>query len=114
MRVIIQDTETKAYLSADGRWVADIAAATDFLTLLRAFNFAQANTSRNFEVFLHCCDDDYLAGIIKGVGTANVEAAIEFAPLETETTWSSRLVATKKANPRFSLDLFDTTRNHLN
>jgi hypothetical protein len=119
MKVIIQDTKTKAYLSADGRWVANIAEAQDFLTLLRAYHFAKEATSRNFEVLLHCPEDDYSAGIINGVGTgnleaANVAAAIEVAPIETESSWSSRLVTSKPAASRFTLNFLDTTRNHLN
>ncbi|HEX3627373.1 MAG TPA: hypothetical protein VH280_18355 [Verrucomicrobiae bacterium] len=87
MRVIIQDLETKAYLSESGRWVLNKADARDFETLLRAYLFAEKNTSCKFEVLLHCLDDGYTSGIIKGVGTAveKIPAVVESDA--TETVW---------------------------
>jgi hypothetical protein len=78
MKVIVQDLETGSYLSADGRWVEDQADARDFLTLMRAYNFARDNTSKHFRVLLHSPDDQYCSSIIDGMGLAvtNAEEAV--------------------------------------
>jgi hypothetical protein len=111
--VIIQDLETKAYLSESVRWVLNKADARDFETLLRAYLFAEKNTSCKFEVLLHCLDDGYTSGIIKGVGTAieKIPAVVESDA--TETVWASRNVSGKSAG-RFNLDFINTANNHLN
>jgi hypothetical protein len=71
MKVIIQDIAAREFLAANGQWVADATEAQDFYTLLRAYHFAQANTSIHFRVVLHCPDDDYSASIIEGFGLAD-------------------------------------------
>jgi hypothetical protein len=112
MRVIIQDLDTKKFLSADGRWVVNKAEARDFQTLLRAYHFAKENTAGNFEVMLHCPDDDYSAGIVSGVGNAEVVTA-EAANAESEIVFPARNFSSKVTG-RFNLDFIDTTHNHLN
>lgn len=70
MKVIIQHIAASEFLATDGRWVTDKTQAQDFFSLLRAYHFAQANTSVPFRVVLHCPEDDYSANIIEGVGKA--------------------------------------------
>lgn len=102
MKVIVQDLETGAYLSADGRWVATKADARDFFTLLRAYHFAKDNTTKHFQVLLHCPDDQYSARMIDGMGmaAANQEAVSSPAPqaktplFRQQTTARSRSVLT--------------------
>jgi hypothetical protein len=114
MKVIVQDIETGAYLSANGRWVAAQADARDFFTLLRAYHFAKDNTARRFQVLLHCPDDQYSAGIITGVGmaAANEEAAV--VPAKTQVS-SLRVQTIFKSRNVVSLsNRFNWTRNDLN
>ena len=70
MKVIIQDIAGSEFLATDGRWVTDKTQAQDFYSLMRAYQFAQANTSIPFRVLLHCPEDDYSASIIEGMGKA--------------------------------------------
>jgi 3-deoxy-D-arabino-heptulosonate 7-phosphate (DAHP) synthase len=75
MKVIIQDIAAREFLAANGRWVTDKEQAQDFFTLLRAYHFAQANTTIHFRVLLHCPEDDYSASIIEGMGMAEEQSA---------------------------------------
>ena len=71
MKVIIQDIAAREFLGENGEWVSDKSMARNFHTLLRAYHFAQSNTSIHFRVLLHCPDDDYSASIIEGFGIAD-------------------------------------------
>ncbi len=124
MKVIIQDVDTGEYLSADGSWVADIGGARNFVTLLRAYHFAREKTARNFQVLLHCPDDDYSASIITGMGTsatAETAAADSVAlrvPVEmnsaSQTAWTPSISVIQPWNPRFRVNLANPRRFHLN
>src|ERR1700721_425630 len=82
MKVIVYSLQTRKYLAANGRWVADKADATDFLTLLRAYHFGRINTSGSFEVLLHCPEDDYCASIITGIGITDSQTPVDSEPVE--------------------------------
>lgn len=74
VKVIIQDLETRHYLSPTGQWVADREDARDFQTLLNAYHFARNTTNRSFHVLLYCPDDQFCTSIISGTGITAVEA----------------------------------------
>jgi hypothetical protein len=113
MKVIVLNLHTKEYLAANGAWVADKAGANDFLTLLRAYHFARINTSRGFEVLLHCLEDDYCASIITGIGIANSNAPMDSEPVEIPIH-RPRAGFKSESYKRFHLPAFDETRNYLN
>jgi hypothetical protein len=113
MKVIIQDLRTKAYFSADGRWVTDKSDATDFLTLLRAYHFARINTSGRFEVLLYCPEDDYSAGIITGIGISDSNTPMESEPFEIPVQYARARITSPACRRKF-LTTFDEGRNHLN
>jgi hypothetical protein len=119
MKVIVQDLETGAYLSADGRWVAAKSDARDFLTLLRAYHFAKDNTSKHFQVLLHSPDDEYCSCIIDGMGTAmanakaaNAEAAV--MPVKAPTAIFRQPAEFRRRSFRSYSNRLDWTRNELN
>ena len=113
MKVIVQNLHTKEYLAADGRWVADMADANDFLTLLRAYHFARIHTSRGFEVLLYCPEDDYSAGIITGIGIADSPAPTDSEPVEIPIHRPRNSVKSRSYD-RGRLPAFDENRNYLN
>jgi hypothetical protein len=69
VKVIIQNPETRRYLSANGRWVATEDDARDFVSLLPAYHFARNHTSGRFRVMLYCDEDNYRTTIAEGTGT---------------------------------------------
>jgi len=75
VKVIIQDRETKYYLSANGCWVATETDARDFFSLLPAYHFARNFTSRGFKVVLYCPEDNYQTVIIEGEGACGDDMA---------------------------------------
>ena len=102
MKVIVQDSHTGSYLSDNGAWVATRAEARDFLTLLRAYTFAQKNTSVQFKVLLHCPEDKYCTTIIDGIGladshTESTSAVVQVQPHQVKPFLPRRLAI---ANPR--------------
>jgi hypothetical protein len=113
MKVIIEDMVAREFLAEDGQRVADKADARDFFTLLRAYHFAQANTSGRFRVLLHCPEDNYSASIIEGIGMAEVD------PAGPDATVSVSLPLVKKPIMPSRDDFhwpgrLETARNYLN
>ncbi|HZV36958.1 MAG TPA: hypothetical protein VFB72_20445 [Verrucomicrobiae bacterium] len=109
MKVIIQRIDGSDFLTIDGRWVTDKALAQDFYTLLRAYRFAQANTTVSFRVLLHCPEDDYSASIIEGVGKAGEQATFrDSEPEITRSRFEIEDIADILAGD------IDATRLHLN
>ena len=110
MKVIIQDIAAREFLAANGRWVADMTGAQDFGTLLRAYHFAQANTSIHFRVLLHCPEDDYTASIIEGFGLAGEDLAFGLMPATESSKKQSKPL---DIHQRLAMR-FDSARVHLN
>jgi len=112
MKVIVQDLRSKAYLATDGRWVMEKPDAADFHSLLRAYHFARNSTSGTFQVLLYSPEDGYCAGIVTGVGIADLNT-----PTAPEPVAIKQLVArnnfSAQSHARFRLH-FDQTNNHLN
>jgi hypothetical protein len=104
MKVVVQDSESGRYLSPDGRWVATADGARDFHSILPAFHFAQSNTSVRFRVMLYCPDDQYLASMIDGAGTAKPAAPKPQAP--------AAVVRTMVRHPRFDITSFPEVEHH--
>lgn len=94
MKVIVQNIAARKFLGRDGRWVVDQAEARDFCTLLRAYHFAEANTSVRFRVLLHSPDDGYSANIIEGVGHADGTFDIIFPTSEQAFSENNRIDST--------------------
>ncbi|MDB6021211.1 MAG: hypothetical protein JWQ04_1068 [Pedosphaera sp.] len=111
MKVIVQNIAARQFLAADGRWVANKAEARDFFTLLRAYNFAQLNTSVRFRVLLHCTDDGYSASIVEGEGMAQAKKETHCASAAT----GSRRPSKSEPSSRFDWTAsLDQSRFHLN
>ena len=106
MKVIIQDITGNEFLGPDGRWVPAKEGAKDFFTLVRAYNFAQTNTSVRFRVLLHCPEDGYSASIVEGKGVAPVKKSRPVITMDHPADPFKRSVTLPKS--------FDTTRVHLN
>jgi hypothetical protein len=73
MKVLVQDSSSGRYLSADGDWV-DALDARDFQSILPAYQYALRNTSVRFHITLYFLEDDYRAIMITGIGNAPVDA----------------------------------------
>jgi hypothetical protein len=91
VKVIIQDLDSRHYLSPTGQWVAGREDAEDFHTLLHAYHFARNNTNRNFQVLLYCPDDQFCSSIISGTGIT----ALEAMPASTKVAIKRRVKAFK-------------------
>jgi hypothetical protein len=117
MKVIVQDAKTKRYLSATGRWVAAENDAQDFLSLVRAYNYATHFTSRRFEVVLYCPDDNYRTTIIEGEGKVadDFSEAVYCEHNDVATIKQAKQKKTSDSHQwsRFN-DFMTSTRNHLN
>ncbi len=113
MKVIVQDATTKRYLSATGGWVATENDAQDFLSLLRAYNFATHFTSRRFGVVLYCPDDNYRTTIIEGEGKVKDEFSGELRDGATVKQASHQQASTAQQWSRFNTRM-TSTRHQLN
>lgn len=117
MKVIVQDATTKRYLSTNGRWVLAENDAQDFLSLMRAYNYATHFTSRRFEVVLYCPDDNYRTTIIEGEGKVaeDYNEAILCECVEDVPTKKTKHKKSSDSRQwsRFN-DCMTSTRNHLN
>lgn len=117
MKVIVQDARTKRFLSATGRWVTSETDAQDFLSLMRAYNYATQFTSRRFEVVLYCPDDNYRTTIIEGEGTIAEEFSESVFCGEVQGA-TIKQVSLKKAGDSHQWTRFNacmtSTRNYLN
>ena len=113
MKVIVQDATTKRYLSATGGWVVTENDAQDFLSLLRAYNFATHFTSRRFGVVLYCPDDNYRTTIIEGEGKVADEFSGELMDGATVTQASHKKTDTAQQWSHFNACM-TSTRSQLN
>ena len=53
MKVIIQDSETKQYLTKDGKWTTVAVMAEKFVEPQAASNFAKGTTTKDFNVVIY-------------------------------------------------------------
>jgi len=117
MKVIIQDAETKRYLSTNGRWVAAENDAQDFMSLLPAYNFAKNFTSGRFEVVLYSPDDNYRTSIIEGEGKGSDSAEAVVSCVVVGYAKGKQAKHKKAGDPsvwsRFNACM-TSTRNYLN
>jgi hypothetical protein len=53
MKVIIQDSESKRYLTKTGKWTTDAVQAEKFVEPVSASTFAKGTTTKEFNVVIY-------------------------------------------------------------
>ena len=114
MKVIVQDIETGEYLADSGEWVTTPAEARDFLTLLRAYNFAKETISGRFQVLLYCPEDQYSACIIEGEGLVDSLTKSSSTMTQVKTAPFVRKAAHKMNSAWSQFSRFNWVGNELN
>ena len=68
MKVLVQNKQTRKFLSADGSWTSMADEAEDFLFTARAYDIAVSRVHVLFRVVFHSSNLGYSINILDGTG----------------------------------------------